>query len=173
VATSSSVTVNRCSPNPCYNGGVCYTSGTKICSCTSYTYFYYYGNQTFHIKFVNKKFSFIFFCFTGTYCENWDLTYTVFETTTKSTVYINNCNCGTCATSSTTDLSLQPTVQVTPSSCYSIQDFVTTSDNKKMSISSVKTGDMVKAIDSDGNIIDTEIVLIFHSHTNRESKIFG
>ena len=64
-------------------------------------------------------------------------------------------------------------MEVTPSSCYSIQDFVTTSDNKKMSISSVKTGDMVKAIDLDGNIVDTEIVLIFHSHTNRESKIFG
>lgn len=52
VATSRSVTVNRCSPNPCYNGGVCYTLhmfGTKICSCNSYSYYYYYGNYNFLI----------------------------------------------------------------------------------------------------------------------------
>jgi hypothetical protein len=41
------------------------------------------------------------------------------------------------------------------------------SNGEYKSIKNAAVGDMVKAIDSSGNLIDTEIVSIMHRHSNK------
>jgi len=53
--------------------------------------------------------------------------------------------------------------------CFSSDNFVTLSDGTHKSIMSLKLGEIVKAIDSNGNLIDSEIVSILHKDSNATS----
>ena len=55
--------------------------------------------------------------------------------------------------------------------CFSSDNFVTLLNGKNKSIMNLKTGDLVKAIDSYGNLINSEIVSIMHKNTNSTSII--
>ncbi len=54
--------------------------------------------------------------------------------------------------------------------CFSSDNFVTLFDGSTKSIMNLKTGDLVKAIDSNGNLINSEIVAIMHKNSNATSN---
>ena len=54
--------------------------------------------------------------------------------------------------------------------CFSADNNITLSNGEFKSIINVKIGDFVKAIDSTGNLIDSQIVGILHKASNATSK---
>lgn len=55
--------------------------------------------------------------------------------------------------------------------CFSSDNLVTLENGAKIPILNLKTGDIVKAIDSKGNLVNSEIVSILHKETNTSSNL--
>lgn len=53
--------------------------------------------------------------------------------------------------------------------CFSSDNQVTRSDGTPMNIMDVKPGDFIKAVDSSGRLIDSEVVQILHKNLNSSS----
>ena len=56
--------------------------------------------------------------------------------------------------------------------CFSRDNTVVLSTNQVIPISDLKMGDVVKSIDSNGAIINSEIVMFLHSNQFQKSIIF-
>ena len=56
------------------------------------------------------------------------------------------------------------------SSCYSLDNVITLENGEKKLISDSKIGDMVKSVNSNGELVNTEIVSIMHKNLNFTSK---
>lgn len=54
--------------------------------------------------------------------------------------------------------------------CFSSDNQVTLADGTYRNIMDVKPGDLVKAVDSGGNLINTEIVGFLHKNVNSSGK---
>lgn len=56
-------------------------------------------------------------------------------------------------------------------SCFAFDNMITLADNMKKPISDIKVGDVVKAIDTNGNIVDSEITAIMHKESDVSSEL--
>ena len=54
--------------------------------------------------------------------------------------------------------------------CFSTDNTVRLSDGSEKSVMNVELGDVVKAIDSNGNVIDSEIISIMHKDSQKEGN---
>lgn len=54
--------------------------------------------------------------------------------------------------------------------CFSSDNFVTLENGSQIPIMDLKQGNIVKAVDSNGNLVNSEIISILHKQTNSTSK---
>lgn len=57
--------------------------------------------------------------------------------------------------------------------CFAADNVITLENNLKKSIIDIKVGDIVKAIDSNGNLINSEVVSIMHKNSNEFAQFYN